>query len=84
MSKMKGLLAMAMMTAALAESFTGEPSKRRIIHEKDPDEERMRRNNSEYERNTKQGLKLFTYGENQLWARTQENADRKAKLRHWL
>lgn len=34
---------------------------------------------AERARKTKQGLKRFKYGETQIWARNQENADRKAK-----
>jgi hypothetical protein len=77
---MKSYLGIAMVMAAMEESFN-KPSK--IVHEIDPDVEMMRRNNSEYERNTKRGLKLFYYGNNHLWAKDQNNADRKAKLKGW-
>lgn len=86
MSKMKNMLAMTSMFAAMAMMGSETPHREREpIEPKETDEERKRRiAKAEIERYKAQGLTEFFYGENSLWALNQKSADRKARQRHWL
>jgi hypothetical protein len=58
---------------------------REYIEPKETDEERKRRiAKAEIERAKANGLKEFFYGENSLCALNQKNADKKARIKHWL
>ncbi len=81
MSKMKSLLAMYTMAAMSAEA------NRNIgrLEEKEPYDNKIRRLKlAEIERNKKNGLKEFFYGENSIWALNQKSADKKARKRNWI
>jgi len=82
----KRQLGMMSMFAALAMAGTETPHRmREHIEPKETDEEKKRRlAKAEIERNKANGLKEFFYGENSLWALNQKNADKKARIKHWL
>jgi hypothetical protein len=82
MKNMKSMLAMYAMAAAMGGGIQS-PSSFRVVGESEEDRKR-RLNIAETERNEKNGLKKFFYGENSLWARDQKNADRKAKNKNWI
>jgi len=48
------------------------------------DERKLRLFKAEQGRYKKQGLTLFVYGENSLWALNRKSADRKAFKRGWI
>ena len=81
---MKKMLGMAAMMTALA--YGGNSGTTPDYYEpKETDEERKARlAKAEIERNKANGLKEFFYGENSLFAINQKNADRKARIKHWL
>jgi len=87
MSKMKGMLGMAMMMASLGSMASSGSISDKINSSFNPesDEERKRRlDNAEIERKKKQGLKQFFYGENSVWALNQKSADKKARKNNWI
>jgi hypothetical protein len=85
MSKMKNILAMTSMFAALAMTGQESPRHRERDEPKETDEEKKRRlAKAEIERNKANGLKEFFYGRESVWAINQKNADKKARSKHWL
>lgn len=83
---MKSKSGMMCMFAAMAMIGTETPNRKREYREpKETDEERKRRiAKAEIERAKANGLKEFFYGENNLYALNQKNANRKARSKHWL
>jgi len=83
---MKSKLGMMSMFATLAMMGAETPHELREYTEpKETDEERKHRiAKAEIERNKANGLKEFFYGENNVWALNQKNADKKARSKHWL
>jgi hypothetical protein len=79
MSNFKSTLGMLSVLAAMA-SMDSPGVSRNYLHEsKESKSERERRlAKSEIERNKRNGLAEFFYGENSLWALNQKSADKKA------
>ena len=84
MSKMKSMIGMAAMMAALAYGGTSRTTHNLREPEETEDERKARLAKAERKRYKAQGLTEFFYAENSLWALNQKSADRKARHRHWL
>ena len=79
---MKSKLGMMSMFATMAMMGTETPHREETT---ETDEEKKRRlAKSEIEQNKAKGLKEFFYGENSIWAINQKNANKKARIKHWL
>ncbi len=74
---------LAQVAAMDYDSPTGKMYKEPIIGESEESKKR-RMEVFKNQQNIKRGLKRFYYGENFVWARDQENADRKARSQNWL
>jgi len=86
MSKRSALAAVQFM-AAMASMGSNPPSQWHKPWPETPWEKegRLKREARQNElRPRYQGLKQFFYGENNLWALNQKNADRKAKKNNWI
>jgi len=83
MSKMKAMIGMAAMMAAMA--YGGTSGTTPAYEPKETDEERKARfAKAEAESNKEKGLKEFFYNGKSLWALNQKSADKKAKKQGWV
>lgn len=81
--KMKSILALASMS--MLSSAMGGDMPEKYVEPEETDEEREKRLERAKDKiNKSQGLTLFLYGENKLWALNQKSADKKAQKKHWL